>query len=482
MRGPAAGPCAAAEPTAPPADRPAIDREQAEALHSEIDRLPALVAAAGGPLLLRGPHARRGRAATPMPGRHAPQPAGPGEGEAPDRPGPARGRPVRRRDGRRPGAPIGLGVHSSPPVRFHHPGRDRVRGPSRRRRRGARRTRRGAGPGGLANHARSTSSGSPRCPLLLLAAVAAGAGYLTHSLAMQDQPGRASLPASRSAQAARTEPRPPDAAAPGPTGRMTVTGRVLDPDGKPVERRGRGPGREAPHARGSAPATRATFALLGQGRTDGDGRYPARRAPHDLGPRLSRSIAMAAAPGYGLGWAELNPDAERPAAEITLQPEQVVRARLVDVDRAPAKGVEVRVSGVWRPDDQTKGGPMASRSGSSRREGLRTWPKAVQDRRPGADRRARHRPRRRRRPRRCATSATPARASPSAPTTRPRAGRRPWCCSRPSSSRAASWPTTPAGRSRTPSSRSRPWSGTSTPTASPTPVPRRRPGAISSST
>ena len=29
-----------AEPTAPPADRPAIDREQAEALHGEIDRLP----------------------------------------------------------------------------------------------------------------------------------------------------------------------------------------------------------------------------------------------------------------------------------------------------------------------------------------------------------------------------------------------------------------------------------------------------------
>ncbi len=31
---------AAVEPTAPPADQPAIDREQAEALHDEIDRLP----------------------------------------------------------------------------------------------------------------------------------------------------------------------------------------------------------------------------------------------------------------------------------------------------------------------------------------------------------------------------------------------------------------------------------------------------------
>ena len=77
MRGPGPGSCALAEPTAPPADRPAIDREQAEALHGEIDRLPQAVPPAGGALLLRGPHARRGRPAAPLPGRHAPQPAGP---------------------------------------------------------------------------------------------------------------------------------------------------------------------------------------------------------------------------------------------------------------------------------------------------------------------------------------------------------------------------------------------------------------------
>src|SRR5260221_12650621 len=31
---------ARAEPAAPPADQPAIDREQAEAIHGEVDRLP----------------------------------------------------------------------------------------------------------------------------------------------------------------------------------------------------------------------------------------------------------------------------------------------------------------------------------------------------------------------------------------------------------------------------------------------------------
>ena len=42
MRGPGTGSFAAAEPTAPPADRPAIDREQAEAIHGEVDRLPRI--------------------------------------------------------------------------------------------------------------------------------------------------------------------------------------------------------------------------------------------------------------------------------------------------------------------------------------------------------------------------------------------------------------------------------------------------------
>ena len=69
------GTCASAEPTA---DRPAIDREQAEALHSEIARLPRLLSLAGGALLFRGPDPRRGRAPPAMPGRDRAQPVGPG--------------------------------------------------------------------------------------------------------------------------------------------------------------------------------------------------------------------------------------------------------------------------------------------------------------------------------------------------------------------------------------------------------------------
>ena len=171
-------------------------------------------------------------------------------------------------------------------------------------------------------------------------------------------------------------------------------------------------------------------------------------------PASSRSIALAAAPGYGLGWAELNPDAEQPAAEIRLRPEQVVRVRLVDVTGAPAKGVEVRVQGVGRAERQ---GPVRrrSRSGTSPPEGIRAWPRPVKTDDqgrfafPGIGRglsvslgvrdlryarqdlyvdpdQARRPPRR-----------SPSRSS------------------RPGSSRAASWPPTPASPSPMPSSRPR---------------------------
>jgi hypothetical protein len=81
---------------------------------------------------------------------------------------------------------------------------------------------------------------------------------------------------------------------------------------------------------------------------------------------------VAAAPGYGLGWAQLNPDADKPAAEIRLEPEEVVRARLLDVTGAPAKGVELIVSGLGRMSGSGKwdGLPI----GTSTPKGLSMWP------------------------------------------------------------------------------------------------------------
>ena len=89
--------------------------------------------------------------------------------------------------------------------------------------------------------------------------------------------------------------------------------------------------------------------------------YPsAMRAPTDRGgststaPRTSSSRydtvgAVAIAPGYGVGCVELDPDADQPAADITLRREQVIHGRLFDVQGRPVPDVAISVSGV-RPD------------------------------------------------------------------------------------------------------------------------------------
>ena len=139
---PAAGSPAAAGPRRTGAVEPAggasrrrrpsrsIDREQAEALHAR-DRPPAAAPSACRSCSATSRASRLDEAARRLrwPGRHAPQPAGPGPREAPPRAGPPRRRALGDRAGRGAGAPIGLGVRLIPPVRFHDPGRDRASRP-----------------------------------------------------------------------------------------------------------------------------------------------------------------------------------------------------------------------------------------------------------------------------------------------------------------------------------------------------------------
>jgi hypothetical protein len=55
-----------------------------------------------------------------------------------------------------------------------------------------------------------------------------------------------------------------------------------------------------------------------------------------------------AGPGYGVGWADLDPDEDQPSADIWLMPEQVIEGRLVDVHGQPVPGALVSVSAIWR--------------------------------------------------------------------------------------------------------------------------------------
>jgi RNA polymerase sigma factor (sigma-70 family) len=197
---------------------------------------------------------------------------------------------------------------------------------------------------------------------LMLATLAAGAGYL--SLNAFAGPREGEPPGEPGAKEARQEPRPPaagDATRPAP-GRMFVEGRVLDPDGKPV-----------------ANATAMAYAALkwpgrgdrlaptwpsplGRARSDGSGRFRL-DAPRVSSSRHYEFGAVAIAPGYGAGWVELDPDADRPDAVITLRPEQVIHGRVFDVQGRPVRDIEVSVESLalpavndpTRPEGEEKG-------------------------------------------------------------------------------------------------------------------------------
>ncbi len=172
--------------------------------------------------------------------------------------------------------------------------------------------------------------------VLLLGAAATGAGVLTPSLARNDEPKGPPI-----------GPQPKDASpAPAP-GRMWVTGRVLDPQGKPV------PGAAVMvHARSLALwraylLSRLSQVPIGEARADGSGRFRL-DAPRTSSARYEGMGAIALAPGYGAGWVELDPDDEQPTADITLRPEQVIHGRLFDWQGRPARGVTVSLQRIGR--------------------------------------------------------------------------------------------------------------------------------------
>ena len=86
---------------------------------------------------------------------------------------------------------------------------------------------------------------------------------------------------------------------------------------------------------------------IGQAHSDGSGRFQV-DAPRTSSSRHHRMGAVAIAPGYGAGWVEFDPDADRPIADISLWPEQVIQGRLFDLIGRPVQGVEVRVQSMGR--------------------------------------------------------------------------------------------------------------------------------------
>ncbi len=177
---------------------------------------------------------------------------------------------------------------------------------------------------------------------LFLGAIATGAGYWNHSLAMKDDPVK-TLAVQKPPVVAK-----PDDANPKPApGRMFVVGRVLDPQGKPVPNAS-----VMAYARTMVtgtfdPADRLYPREIGRATSDGSGRFRI-DAPRTSSSSQGDFGAVALAPGHGTGWVELDPDAERPVAEIALRPEQVIQGRLFDLQGQPARDVKLSVTAIRR--------------------------------------------------------------------------------------------------------------------------------------
>ena len=128
---------------------------------------------------------------------------------------------------------------------------------------------------------------------------------------------------------------------------MTVVGRVLDPAGQAGAERV-GDGLRGDQAGGRRRRCANAPAPLGQAACDGSGRYPARHAP-DLVGDASHDRCRGPRPGFGMGWVDLDVDADQPAADITLRPEQVIEGRLFDIKGRVVPGVRVAVEGMGHP-------------------------------------------------------------------------------------------------------------------------------------
>ena len=168
--------------------------------------------------------------------------------------------------------------------------------------------------------------------LLAMGIVSAGTGHLTHAPAMND--GSRTTPAGwQQPIAVRLENEPQPTATPEPAaGRMTVSGRVLDPDGKPMARVPVDVLRTLP------PGALGGSRHRGRIRSSSSAAAPDRRQTADLSlmprtwiARFFEVYALAASPGFGLNWSPLNADSSEPSAEIRFRPEQVIRGTLVDV-------------------------------------------------------------------------------------------------------------------------------------------------------
>jgi RNA polymerase sigma factor (sigma-70 family) len=129
---------------------------------------------------------------------------------------------------------------------------------------------------------------------------------------------------------------------------MSVTGQVLDPEGKPLA------GTHVTVLAGILRFERyggwaSEQKVLGQGETDREGRFrltvPRTSSLRNWGVNVAAIHA-----GYGLAWQSVDADANQPTAVVRLHPEQILHGRLIDLQGQPVAGAKLRIASVHKAD------------------------------------------------------------------------------------------------------------------------------------
>lgn len=172
--------------------------------------------------------------------------------------------------------------------------------------------------------------------LLLSATLLAGAGaWACRTLAMP-QPAEPPAKALASPQATQGNkdktPRQQEGEG------VAVMGRVLDPDGKPIE----GARLYWPRVPKEEPLSEDDIEIPQRGKTDSDGRFRFELPRSDIKPDWNLSL-IAAADGYGVAWAEWS--AIEKGGELTLRlvKDHPIEGRIVTSEGKPVAGARVTI-------------------------------------------------------------------------------------------------------------------------------------------
>lgn len=154
---------------------------------------------------------------------------------------------------------------------------------------------------------------------------------------------------------------------------ISVSGQVLDPDGKPLA------GAQVAIVAGIRRFLRHGGVLmeqrmLGQGETDREGRFRL-TAPRTSFLRDDKVYVVAAHAGYGLGWQSFDAKAEPPTVAVRLPVEQILRGRLIDLQGRAVAGAKLQMEyidkeGTWfRPGESQPLWPVWPRPVIADKEG-----------------------------------------------------------------------------------------------------------------